>query len=249
MANLAPIKKEQHQNLKVAAQRNMNHVAQQHIAPVTAAEFGRACTSFPIFVVKDPASEQLRSVVMMGLEAGSNLYFKDGGLSSLFAPQSITMVPFGLGIDPDKEKTLTACVDLDSEFVGEDKELALFEENGDESELFKNVQESLGRLYENEVMTEKFVKEINDLGLLEEVELLMNFQNGEKKKLVGIFTINEPKLRELSDEQVLDFHKRGLFNPIHSMLVSVGQLNKLAQLHNEKSENKVAGVQVAPIQK
>lgn len=249
MANLAPIKKEQHQNLKVASQRNMNHVANQHIIPVTAAEFGRASTSYPIFIVKDPDSERLRSVAMLGLESGENLFFKDGNLSVLFAPQSITMVPFALGLDPEKEKTLTACVDLDSEFVGEDKDLALFEENGDESELFKGVQESLGRLYENEVMTEKFIKELQDAQLLEEIELLINFQNGEKKKLVGMFTISESKLRELTDEQVLDFHKRGLFIPIHSMLSSVGQVNRLAQLRNERSDDKVAGVQVVPAQK
>ena len=60
-----------------------------------------------------------------------------------------------MGLDPEKEKTLTACVDLDSKFVGEDKEHALFDAEGKDTEFFKGVQDSLGRLYDNEVMNEK----------------------------------------------------------------------------------------------
>ena len=86
-------------------------------------------------------------------------------------PQSVAMAPFSLGIDPDKENTLTACIDLDSPFVGEDQELALFEEDGKDSELFTNVQQSLGRLFDNERMTENFIKELQENDLLQELEL------------------------------------------------------------------------------
>jgi len=46
---------------------------------------------------------------------------------------------------------------------------------------------------------------------------------------------------------VLDFHKRGLFVPIYSMLGSLSQMNRLAQLRNQVSENKVTGVQITPV--
>ena len=249
MANLVPIKKEQHQNLKVAAKRDLSHIADQHIVPITAIEYSKAAVSFPVVIVKDPDSGRFRSVAMLGLEAGENLFLKDDAWTGIYAPQSTTMVPFALGIDPDKEKTLTACIDLDSKYVGEDQELPLFDENGEDSELFKNVQNGLGRLYENELMTEKFIKEVQDAGLLEEVEVVMGFADGDKKKLVGIYTIKEAKLGELTDEQALDFHKRGLFIPIYAMLTSIGQLNRLAQLRNERSDKKMTAIQIAPVQK
>ncbi|NMP30754.1 SapC family protein [Thalassotalea sp. M1531] len=249
MANLAPIRKEQHQNLKIAAKRSLKHIAGLHIVPITAAEYAKGAMSFPVFIVNDPETKRFRSVAMLGLETGENLFLDGDNWTALYAPQSVGMAPFALGLDPDKEKTLTACVDLDSEFVGEDKELPLFDESGNETDLMKNVQETLGRLYENEVMTEKFIKEMQDADLLEEVELVIAFANGEKKKIVGVHTIKEPKLRELTDEQVLDFHKRGLFIPIHSMLSSIGQINRLAQLRNERKEEKVAGVQIVPVEK
>jgi len=243
MANLVPLKKEQHQNLKVSSQRNLSHVAKQHIVPVHAREYAQASTSFPILLVKDPESERFRSIVMLGLEAGENLYLTDEKWNGVYVPQSVSMVPFALGLDPEKEKTLTACIDMDSEFVGEDKENALFDAEGNDTEFFKNVQESLGRLYDNEVMTEKFVQELVDNDLLVELELSMSFSTGENKKLVGLFGIDEKKLQDLSDDKVLDFHKRGLFIPIHAMLGSLGQVNRLAQLRNTSSDVKVANIQ------
>lgn len=249
MANIVPIKKEQHQKLKLANTRNISHVDGQHIIPVSAAEYAQSSASFPIVFVKNPDSERFRSVAMLGLEAGENLFFQDDKWTALSMPQSISMVPFSLGLDPDKENTLTACVDLDSEFIGEDKELALYEDDGKESEVLTNVQQALGRLYDNERMTESFIKELQENDLLQELELNIALTTGEKKKLVGIFTINEDKIKNLSDDKVLDFHKRGLFVPIYSMLSSLTQVNHLVQLRNRVSEAKVSNVQIVPVVK
>jgi len=247
MATIVPVKKEQHKNLKVSAKRNLSHAANQHIVPVNAHEFSQAGTNFPVVFVKDPDTGVFRSVIMLGLEAGENLFYRDDVWNAIYVPQSVGMVPFALGLDPEKEKTLTACIDLDSPFVGEDKEQALFDEKGEHTDFFKNVEDSLGRLYNNEVASEQFTKAMLENDLLQELELQIDFASGEKKKLVGIFTINEKKLSEISDEQVLDFHKRGLFIPIYSLLGSVGQINRLIQLRNDHSDNKINGIQIQPI--
>jgi hypothetical protein len=226
MANFVPVRKEQHQNLKLASKRDLAHVAGQHIVSLTAAEYAQASSSFPIVLVKNPDSPRYRSVAMLGLESGENLFYNDAKWSGLSLPQNVGMAPFALGLDPDKENTLTACVDIDSALVGEDKDLALFEEDGKESELLTNVQNSLGRLYENEKMTENFVKELEDNDLLQELELNIDFMSGEKKKLTGIFTVNEDKVKALDEAKILDFHKRGIFVPIYAMLGSLGQINR-----------------------
>lgn len=246
MANIVPVNKEAHKDLTVASKRDLSHVANQHIIPVHAREFAQAATSYPIVLVKEPESSRYRSIAMLGLETGENLYLADDKWNAVYVPLSITQVPFALGLDPEKENTLTTCIDTDSEFVGEGKENRLFDEEGNETEFFKNVQESLGRVYDNEVMTEKFVKELVDNDLLIELELNINLSTGENKKLVGLFGIDEKKLQALSDDKVLDFHKRGLFIPIHAMLTSIGQINRLAQLRNlSESAAKVSGIQFA----
>jgi len=242
--NIVAIKKEQHQNLKVANQRDLSHVANQHIAPINVREFAQASTSYPIVLVKDPDSDRYRTVVMLGLEAGENLYHEEKKWQAIYIPQSISMVPFSLGLDPEKDKTLTACIDLDSSFVGDDKDQALFDAEGNDTEYFKGIQEQLGRLYDNEVANENFIKILTDNDLLQELELNVAFNNNENKKLVGLYGINEAKMQALADDKVLEFYKSGLFMPIHAMLASAGQVNRLAQLRNS-SENsvKVSGIQ------
>lgn len=246
MATFAPIKKEEHQNLTVASRRGLAGIANQHIVSATAREYMQLATSYPIFLIKD--QERFRSVIMLGLEAGENLYYQNDKMNALSIPQVIALAPFGLGLDTEKENTLTACVDVDSEFVGEGHDNALFDAAGNETEFLKSIQEQLGRLYENEVMTEKFIKELQDNDLIHELELSINHAEGENKRLVGIYGINEEKLQALSDEKVLDFQKRGLFIPIHAMMVSMGQINRLVQLRNEHTDKKVAGIQIRPKQ-
>ena len=248
MANNVPVKSDQHKNLKVASQRNLEHVAKQHIAPINALEFAQAATSYPIILVKEPESTHYRSVVMLGLEAGENLYYSEDKWDAIYVPQNVSMVPFSLGLDPEKEKTLTTCIDLDSPFVGEDKDNALFDAEGKETDFLKGAQESLARMYESEVMTDKFIKELEDNDLLLELELTITSSNKQTKKLVGLFGINEKKLVELSDEKVIDFHKRGLFIPIHAMLGSAAQINRLAQLRNQSSsDQKIAAIKFSPV--
>ncbi|GLX78462.1 hypothetical protein tinsulaeT_18020 [Thalassotalea insulae] len=241
--NIVAVKKEQHQNLKVANQRDLSHVANQHIVPVNVREFGQASTSYPIVIVKDPESERYRTVAMLGLEAGENLYHEENKWQAIYIPQALSVAPFSLGLDPEKEKTLTACIDIDSPFVGEDKDNALFDEEGNDTEFFKSIQDQLGRLYENEVANENFVKILAENELLQELELQVAFNNGERKKLVGLFGINEEKLQNLTDEKILELYKQGAFMPIHAMLASSGQVNRLAQLRNA-SDNpvKVSGI-------
>ena len=87
MANFAPVKKESHQNLKVTTQRGLPDISNQHIIATHAREFPQLATSFPIFLIKD--GERYRPVLMTGLEAGENLFYKDGVLDSLFMPHRI----------------------------------------------------------------------------------------------------------------------------------------------------------------
>lgn len=249
MANQVPVKSDLHKNLKVSSKRDLQHVEKNHIVPVTAIEYSQASSSYPIVLIKDgKGDDSYRSVVMLGLEQEENLYLDGENWQGIYVPQSISLVPFSLGLDPEKEKTLTSFINLDSPFVGEDKDQALFDDKGQATDFYKSVEEALGNLYDNEVNTNKFIQELVANDLLVELEMKVALSTGENKRLVGIYGIDEPKLHELSDEKVMDFHKRGLFIPIYAMLSSLTQVNRLAQLRNRsEAEVKVAGISIAPL--
>lgn len=244
MAKFIPVRTDQHKNLKVSERRGLEHVAKQHLVSSTAKEYSQLALNYPLFFIKE--NDVYRSVALLGLEAGENLFYKDDSMDVTTLPQSIILSPFALGLDPEKENTLTACIDIESKYVGEDKDLPLFDDKGTETDVFKSVQDSLGQLYENEVMTEKYIKELVKHDLLQEFELLVNLSSGENKRLVGLYNINEAKLAALTEEQAADFHKRGLFIPLHSMMIAKGQIHRLAKLRNEKSDIKVKGIKLQP---
>lgn len=249
MATIVPIKNDQHKNLKISTDRNLSHANNSHILRINASEFAQASNCYPVVIIKETQSQALRSVVMLGLDEGENLYASDEKWHATYIPQSITMVPFVLGLDPEKENTLTTCIDADSPYVSEEKGEALFDEEGKDTPYYKAAKETLGRIYQNEINTDKFIKELEANDLLIELELNTAARSGEKKRVRGLFGIDEKKLAELPDDKVLDFHKRGLFIPIHAMLNSLGQVHRIAQLRNlSDSEDKLAGIRIVPLQ-
>ena len=52
MANVVTVRKNLHQNIKIATKRGLEHIANQHIAPISAREYPKAGNNFPIFLVK-----------------------------------------------------------------------------------------------------------------------------------------------------------------------------------------------------
>ena len=120
----------------------MEHIANQHLVGTNAKEYNQLALSFPLFFIKE--ADVYRSVALLGLQSGENLFFQNDKMNAIAIPQSLALTPFSLGLDTEKENTLTACVDLDSPYVGDDKDLALFDDEGNDSDLYKSIQESLG---------------------------------------------------------------------------------------------------------
>jgi hypothetical protein len=56
-------------------------------------------------------------------------------------------------------------------------------------------------------------------------------------------TINESRLKELSDETILELNKTGYLGAIYAVLMSLGQLNRIIQLTSD-DENPVAALRL-----
>ena len=62
-----------------------------------------------------------------------------------------------------------------------------------------------------------------------------------------MMSINEKKLLELPEEQVLELHKAGFLGAIYAVMMSVGQLNRLVELSND-TENPIRNMQLSAVQ-
>lgn len=243
MSNYVLLDADKHQKKKILPHTNFKHSAQQHHVPVTLNEFVQASTSFPVVFMKDPQEGKLHAVALLGLIAGKNLHFTETDWLGSYVPASILRTPFELGPDLKNGKTLTLYVDEDSLYLSEDEGQDLFDGENATQDLLQ-IQQVFANYFNNEIATQKFTAQLLDCNLLKEIELVVQYKDSSSMKIKGIYTINEPALRLLSDALVIEFNNKDYLMAIHAMLASLGQVNRLIKLHNGSEELKIAGVQM-----
>lgn len=239
--NYVPLDKEKHSALKVLPRVNFDLVSKTHLAATTIREYAQLAGCMPIVFIEDPKSKSLHSVAMLGLEQGQNLFYADDRWQGPHVPMNIQRYPFDIRPDGDR---LGMYIDENSELIS-DEGTALFTEEGEASEFLKNRQQFLTELANSEVQNQRFIKQMQELNLLEEIQIRIAYTSGQARNVTGILSVNEKKLLALADEKVLELHKAGFLGAAYSTMLSLGQLNRLVELSN-KTENPIQSIQIAP---
>ncbi|MBT1450502.1 SapC family protein [Glaciecola sp. XM2] len=240
--NYVPLNNEKHRDLKFAMGSDFSYAANTHLAAATIREFAQLAGSMPLVFIQDPNTKNIHSVAMLGLEQGVNLYFSDNKWQAPHVPLNIQRYPFD--IRPDGEK-LGVFIDDESEhFVKEGEGEALFNDKGEPTEFLQRRQQFLVELANSEVQNQRFIKQLQELELLEDIELRVNYKDGASRNVTGMLSINEKKLLDLDDDKVLALHKAGYLGAIYSMMLSLGQLNRLVELSN-KTKNPIQSMQIS----
>ncbi|MDP5029742.1 MAG: SapC family protein [Paraglaciecola sp.] len=228
--NYIPLDKEKHKDLRVNLNHEFAHVKDAHIAAASLKEYAQLASCMPIVFVKDPKSEITHSVVMLGTEQNVNLYMQSGKWSAHSVPLNIQRYPFDVRPDGDK---LGVYIDADSPLVGKEEGELLFTETGEASPYLDNRQKLLSELANSEMATQRFIKKLIELKLLDPIVLRVQYASGQQRNINGMQSISEKRLHELSDEQTLELHKAGFLGAIYAILLSLGQLNRLVQMSTE----------------
>ncbi|WJG08740.1 SapC family protein [Aliiglaciecola sp. LCG003] len=238
--NYIPLDKEKHSALKVNTKHNFEFAKETHLASATLREFAQIASCMPIIFIKDQPNGSFHTIAMLGLEPSSNLYFSQDKWQGHVMPLNIQRFPFDVRPDGDK---LGVFIDENSELVGDEGE-SLFTAEGEPSEYLKNRQDLLGEVANSELATQRFVKRIVELELLDEVQLNVQYATGEKRNVTGLFSINEKRVNELSDETILELKKNGYLGAIYTVMLSLAQLNRLVQL-SANTDKPIRGIQLS----
>jgi hypothetical protein len=179
---------------------------------------------------------------MLGLEQGQNLYYAEERWQGPHVPLNVQRYPFDIRPDGDR---LGVFFDENSDMISDEGQ-PLFTEDGEPSDYFKNRQQFLSDLANSEVQNQRFIKAIQELELLEEIQIRITYATGQVRNVTGILSIDEKKLIALEDEKVLSLHKAGYLGAAYSMMLSLGQLNRLVELTN-KTDNPVQSIQISQV--
>lgn len=206
---------------------DLSFAARSEAVPLLASEFPEACLEFPIVFAKAADGEWL-ALAMTGLKSGTNAFVDaQGRWTARMLPASLRRYPFILAAGEKGELSLAA--DLAARQLGAKKGEALFDAQGEPTELMRNLMAALANFQAEVSQTGRFVQELDQAGVLMQQNLQVRIDDGRNAVVEGVWIVDEAKLRELPDAQVLAWFKGGQLAALHAQMLSLRNLVPLLE--------------------
>jgi hypothetical protein len=241
-ANVVTVTKEKHASTRVKQNPDFSHAKELNLAAVMITELSAATANFPVVFIQHPETKVVRPVAMFGLRPGENYFYAENNWDATYVPLLIQRHPFLIGADdanPDST-SLTMCIDSTSPYVTEEDDgssIALFDKDGNGTDFLANRNDLLREIFEGERITEQFTRKIQELELLKPFEILLQETDGSTRKVTGLMTFDEVKLRQLPDDKVLEMNKLDFLAACYVIYGSLFQIHRMMMLRNRKLPN------------
>lgn len=231
---IVPVNQDRHAHKKIRLSTDFQFAAGFHVAYVTAHEFARAAAIYPIVFLEDKDSDLFRPVVLMGLDAGENLFIDgQGQWAAAYIPAIIRRYPFALSKAPEADRYVV-CVDEGSDLVSDVEGAAMFDEHGQPTQAIENVKRYLGELQQMDQMTQEFSRYLAHNNLLTPLNMRVNADQ-QVRNITGCYVINEERLNHFGDEKFAEIRRQGYLPAIYAHLISLSQIERLAEMKKART--------------
>jgi hypothetical protein len=227
MTNIVVLNSLTHRDLRVQAEASAKLGDNQRFVPVVIAEFPLLVTHYPILFSKDSETGAFLCGAMLGIDEGENLFLKEGRGHEGYRPLNLQRVPFFVSGDD-------LAIDLDHVRVAADTGQSLFNDKGEPTPYLDSIKAAFQHLKPGTEMTKRFIETLLKLNLLEPIDISLGFDDGTKRNLADLYTVNQDVLRQLPDASVLDLFRRGYLQLIYLLIASLKQIPVLAQKKNDR---------------
>jgi hypothetical protein len=226
---VVPVNKDRHAHKKIKVASDFRFAANFHIAYITTHEFARAASIYPVLFLEDQGQDEFRPVVLMGLDAGENLFVDgQGQWAASYIPAIIRRYPFALSKAAEEDRYIV-CVDEASELLSDSDGAAMFDEQGNPTQVIENVKRYLGELQQMDQVTHEFTRFLVQNNLLTPLNMRVNTAN-QARNITGCYVINEERLNNFSAQKFLEVREKGYLPAIYAHLISLAQIERLAGL-------------------
>jgi hypothetical protein len=231
--SLVPVNKARHEGKKIKQVEGFGFAADFHIASIMVHEFARAASLYPVVFLEDKEQDSFRPVVLMGIDAGENLFVgADGKWQASYVPAIIRRYPFALA-SAGEEGKFTVCIDEGSDLISDTEGLPLFNEQGEPAEALENVKRYLGELQQMDAFTNEFCKYMVAHNMLTPLNMRVQ-QADQVKNINGCYVINEERLNGLSVDGFMDLRDKRYLPALYAHLLSLAQIERLMTLKDER---------------
>jgi hypothetical protein len=222
-----PLNINAHNKLKINEETLISLCENKQILPLDITEFPRSATAFPVIFIKSPETGEFQSVALLGLQKEKSSCVKDGKWVANYIPSCIFNVPFLLSKTNGDDGKMIVSIDENNPVVNETTGYALFED-GEESEFLLRKKDFLIDQYERNQITQHFCKLLASMELFIPRVLTVTDKSNAKHNVDGVYTVNEDKLNELSQDDFSTLRDKNFLTAIYAHLISINNLNKLS---------------------
>lgn len=224
MVNIVPLNNELHRDLRVRGEAAARFGDAKRFVPLIAGEFAPAAMQYPILLTKDANTGGFFAGAMLGFDEGENLFLSDSGMQT-YRPLNLQRGAFFTAGED-------LAIDLDSPRVDGTGE-ALFA-GGKPTAYLESVMQLFRDLVPGVEVTRVFVETLVRLRLIEPIDITVSFDDGSRRILEDLYTINQDALRQLPDAEALDLFRRNYLYLIYLMVASLKQIPALCRRKNDK---------------
>ncbi|AOS97146.1 SapC [Microbulbifer aggregans] len=239
MTRAVPLNSVEHKDLRVITERSEKYGDNVWYALTFPLEFRSLQAYYPVFFQKHPETGRFFALALLGFREGENLFLEDGKWQAPYVPLSIRRQPFLIGRqavveDGVEKQQRTIHIDMDNPRVNTEQGERLFMEFGGNSPYLENVGDMLEAIHQGLTAADGFIDALVEYDLLEPFTLEVQLDSGDKHQLVGFYTINEDKLRELDATALDTLHRAGYLEPIYMAMASQSNVRQLLTAKNRQ---------------
>ena len=204
--------------------------ADANAVPLAVIEFGAAMRHYPVVF----AAGDSYPVALLGLDRTNRFVTEGEWAADTYVPAYVRRYPFVFADRADDTFVLAIDRDADHLVVGGTEGEALFT-NGEPTDMVRGIMEFCREFHGAHIQTDAFVAGLVEQDLLVPQHADAKLPSGRAMVLSGFKVVDRTKFEALSDEIILDWHRKGWLALIHFHLLSLDRFAAL--LGREEAAN------------
>lgn len=232
---LEPLSSQTHANFRARQMTTAPFLVGQHAIPLTVEEFSLVQRYMPIVFTTGPDAIP---IALMGLNEGINVFVDETGAlttTNLYVPAYVRRYPYMLAKLQPQAEELSLCFDPTTDAIGPFDDGEPLFDNGQPTDLVKNILEFNRMFEEAGARTAAFMKELVELDLLMEGEVTIQPDGAPQPFLYrGFQMVNEEKLTDMRGDVLRKLAKSGMLPLLYAHLLSLAQMREIFQMQLDK---------------
>jgi hypothetical protein len=229
-----------HRSLKIGTLADFSIAKTMHGVFVAATEIPNAALEYPILFVntgeRDASGKPVMSpIALLGLSQKENLYLDGPRWDARYIPAFIRRYPF---LTANLRGVAGPGVMVDSGWSGlsDTEGEPLFEADGQPADALKRAMEFLERFEIEAQRTRGFCLRLQEFDLLKEMKADATLPDGATLSVDGFYAVDEEKLLNLPDLQVLEMHRNGMLTLLNLHLASLNTMRHLVERKAKRAQ-------------